>query len=217
MKTPVTKKSLRQHISYSWWKYALLIALAWACWSFIYGVTEYQPPVDKRIDFYIVGAGEQTLLDQYMENVRTEKMSDMEQMSSSFLLLDDTYTSMQITTYIAVGEGHLYMMPKDYFQSYASQSAFLPLEDVPGLVDFLEGAGIELAQGWQTDPNSGEKHLYGVPMAQFPGFGAYAYGYQDHYVAISVTNQNDENSYKFIKIFLEDMLEPPLQMALPYV
>lgn len=214
MKTPITKQTIRQHITYSWWKYALLVVIAIFGWNLIYTVTAYQPPADKKIDLFIYGYGEEALLDHYMETIRQTEMSDMEQMDSSFMLLDDTYTSMQITTYIAAGEGHLYMLPKDYFQSYAGQAAFLPLEDVPGLIDSLTAAGISVDRGWRTDEETGEKHLYGIPMADFPGFAAYSYGYEDSYLSISVTNRNDENSIKFLQIFLEDMLEPPIAVDL---
>ena len=215
MKTPITIKAIRQHFTYSWWKYALLALLAIFGWNLIYTVTEYRPPADKKIDLFVFGVGEEELMDAYMEDIRTSEMPDMEEMGSAFLLVDDTYTPMQLATYIAVGEGHLYMLPKSYFQDYASQGAFLPLENIPGLVEKLEAAGIDLARGWRTEAESGEKHLYGIPMENFPGLAAFAYAYDDTYLSITATNGNDENSYKFLQIFLEDMLEPPLQIAMP--
>lgn len=214
MKTPMNKQSIRQHFTYAWWKYALLAVIAIFGWNLIYTVTAYQPPANKKIDLFIYGYGEEELLDGYMETIRQTEMSDMEQMDSSFMLLDDSYTPMQIMTYIAAGEGHLYMLPKDYFQNYAGQAVFLPLEDVPGLIDSLAEAGISVDRGWRTDEETREKHLYGIPMTNFPGFAAYAYGYEDSYLCISVTNRNDENSIKFLQIFLEDMLEPPVTTVL---
>lgn len=215
MKTPITIKAIRQHFTYSWWKYALLALLAIFGWNLIYTVTEYHPPADKKIDLFVFGVGEEELMDAYMEDIRVNEMPDMEEMGSAFLLVDDTYTPMQLATYIAVGEGHLYMLPKSYFQDYASQGAFLPLENIPGLVEKLEAAGIDLARGWRTEAESGEKHLYGIPMENFPGLAAFAYTYDDTYLSITTTNGNDENSYKFLQIFLEDMLEEPLQIAMP--
>lgn len=215
MKTPISIKAIRQHFTYAWWKYALLAFLAIFGWNLIYTVTEYQPPADKRVDLFIFGVGDEELTDAYMESIRTTEMTDMEAMDSALLLVDDTYTPVQLTTYIAAGEGDLYMLPKDYFQNYASQAAFLPLEDVPGLVESLEAAGIDLDRGWRTAAESGEKHLYGIPMEQFPGLGAYVYSYQDCYLSVSVTNGNDANSFKFLLLFLEDMLDPPLEVTLP--
>ena len=215
MKTPVTKKDFRNHLTYSWWKYALLAVIAIFGWNLIYTVTEYQPPKNKCIDMFIFGAGEQALLDVYMEDVRQKEMSDMEAMSSVFQVLDETYTPMQIMTYVAAGEGHLFMLPKDYFQNYSSEGSFLPLENIPGLTDWLDASGVSYDRGWRTYNETGERHLYGIPMAAFPGFSQYAYGYDEHFLSISVTNGNDENSAKFLKLFLEDMLDPNHTIPLP--
>lgn len=216
MKTPITWQSIRNHLTYSWWKYALLAVLAIFGWNLIYTVTEYKPPAHKKIDMFVFGNGDQERLDTYMEHVRLTEMSDMEAMSGVFLVVDETYTPMQLMTYIAAGEGHLYMLPREYFQNYASQDAFLPLENIPGLVEKLEAAGVSLDRGWRTSNETGEKHLYGIPMAKCAGFNQYAFGFEESFLSIPVTNGNDENSMKFLQIFLEDMLDPNHQMpALP--
>ena len=215
MKTPINKDTIRQHFTYSMWKYLLLAVIAIFGWNLIYTVTEYRPPNDKCIHMYVLGVGEETLMDTYMENIRTTEMADMEEMDSIFLVVDETYTPMQLMTYIAAGEGHLYMLTREYFQNYGSQDLFVPLDTIPGLVDLLDAAGVSYDRGWCVSEETGEKHLYGIPMADFPGMGAYLYGYDESYLCISVTNGNDENSAKFLKLFLEDMLEEPLAIELP--
>lgn len=214
MKTPMTRQSIRQHFTYSWWKYILLVFLAVFGWNLVYTVTEYHPPADKKVDMYVFSFGEDGLMNAYMEQIRSTEMTDMEEMSCYFVGLDDTYTPMQLTTYIAAGEGHLYILPKEYFQSYAAQGAFIALEDIPGLTDSLKDAGISIDRGWRTEEDSGEKHLYGIPLANFPGLSAYIYDISDLYVSITVTNGNDENSIKFLQRFLTDMLEEPLVVDL---
>lgn len=214
MKTPINKNAIRQHFTYAWWKYALLAVLAVFGWNLIYTVTEYRSPADKKIDMFVFSYGENELMNAYIEQIRTTYMSDMEEMTSYFVGVDDTYTAMQLSTYIGAGEGHLYILPKDYFQSYASQGAFLPLEDVPGLTDMLTEAGISYDRGWRTEEDSGEKHLYGIPLADFPGLSAYLYDTSDLYISITVANGNDENSYKFLQRFLTDMLEEPIVIDL---
>lgn len=214
MKTPVTWKAIRQHFTYSWWKYVLLACLAVFGWNLAYTMTEYQPPDDKKVDMYVFSYGENGLMDAYMEQIRTTYMSDMEQMLSYYVGQDDTYTPMQLTTYVAAGEGHLYILPKSYFQSYAAQGAFLPLEDVPGLTDSLTQAGVSFDRGWRTVVDDGEKHLFGIPLADFPGLKAYIYDPSDLYISIIVTNGNDDNSCKFLQRFLLDMLEEPIAIDL---
>lgn len=208
MKTPITWKAIRGHLTYSWWKYALMAILAVFGWNLIYTVTEYHPPQDKSIKIYAFGIGNYETLDAYMENVRINEMSDMEEMSCVFNMLDETYTPMQVMTYVMAGEGHIYLLPKDYFLNYASEGAFLPLEDAPGFTAWLDEQAISYDRGWRADGETGEKHLYGVPVAQFPGLGQYLIGYEDYYITILSTNGNDANSQKFLQIFLEDMIDP---------
>ena len=211
MKTPITIRTIRQHLTYSCWKYILLVILAVAGWSMVYTVTAYQPPEEKKIDLFVFTGGYQERLTAYMEDVRQREMSDMEEMESVFILVDDAYTPMQLMTYIAAGEGDLYMLPKNYFQDYSSSGAFVPLEDIPGLTDKLDAAGISYDRGWRTNAEINEKHLYGIPVANLPGLRHYAYAYDDHYLSLIITNKNDENCIKFLQIFLDDMLDPDHQ------
>ena len=87
--------------------------------------------------------------------------------------------------------------------------AFLPLEEIPGLVDMLTEAGVKLDKGWRTNSETGEKHLYGIPLADFPGLSEFLYTYEESYLSIAALNGNDENCVKFLNIFLQDMLKAP--------
>ena len=209
MKTPITKQTIREHWHYSWWKYALLIILALVGWNLIFTVTAYRPPEEKKVNMYVLGVGDEDKLDSYMEQVRLTAMDDMEEMNSVFMAYDETYTTMQIMVYLAAGEGDMYMLNKEMFQSYASQAAFLPLEEIPGLVDMLTEAGVKLDKGWRTNSETGEKHLYGIPMADFPGLSEFLFTYEESYLSIAALNGNDENCLKFLNIFLQDMLKAP--------
>lgn len=214
MKTPINLKAIRQHLTYAWWKYVLLACVAIFGWSLVYTMTEYHPPADKKIDMYVFSYGEDQLMTAYMEQVRSADMNDMEEMNSYYVGVDDTYTPMQLTTYMAAGEGHLYILPKEYFQSYAAQGAFMELENIPGLTDSLNDAGISFDRGWRALEETGEKHLYGIPLAQFPGLKAYIYDPSELYVSIRFGNKNDENCIKFLQRFLTDMLEEPIAVDL---
>ena len=168
MKTPITKQTIREHWHYSWWKYALLIILALVGWNLIFTVTAYRPPEEKRVDMYVLGVGDEDKLDSYMEQVRQTAMDDMEEMNCIFMAYDETYTTMQIMVYLAAGEGDLYMLNKEMFQSYASQAAFLPLEEIPGLVDMLTEAGVKLDKGWRTNSDTGESTCTASPWRTSP-------------------------------------------------
>ena len=49
MKTPVNARTVRQHLTYSWWKYALLIILSALAVNLYYTVTAYRVPEDKKV------------------------------------------------------------------------------------------------------------------------------------------------------------------------
>lgn len=204
MKTPINKDSLRTHWTYSWWKYALIVVLVWAGFSLFYTVTAPQPAPEKVVNMFVFGVAEEPQLDAYMEAIRQNEMADMEEMEAIIMPVDDTYTAMQLTTYIAAGEGDIYVLPKDYFQSYAAQGAFIPLETQPALMDAMAAHGLTTDRGWHTDEESGERRMFGVPVNQLPVFKAQLYNMEDMYVCISVNSGNEDNCVKFVTLLIRD-------------
>ena len=83
MKTPVTRASLKQHLTYNWWKYLLLAALSFFLVDLLYTVTAYRSPADKRVELYIYGYANEEELNAYMakkkekeEKIQTEEVID---------------------------------------------------------------------------------------------------------------------------------------------
>lgn len=52
----LTKKKLKNHLAYSWWKYALAAAVSTMLVSIVFAVTEYRPPDDKKVEFYVLNS-----------------------------------------------------------------------------------------------------------------------------------------------------------------
>lgn len=215
MKTPVTKDTLRNHFAYSWWKYAIVCVVAVIGWNLIFTMTAYRPPEEKKVDMIVAAMGDQVAFDAYLEDVRLTEMPDMEQMRSIFLTMDDTYGMMQLSTYIAAGEGDVYLMKKTEFQTYAREGAYVPLEDYPELVAQAEALGIDLSKAWRTVQDTGEKHLFGIPANSLPGLSAYMYLDGDCYLSVVANSGNNDNAVKFLSILLEDMSVPPAPTPTP--
>lgn len=207
MKTPVNSESLRQHLTYSWWKYLLIALLAFGLVDLLYTVTAYRPPEDKKVEFYVYGMADTEKLTEYMDHVRETEMSDMELMSPLMLLADDTYGPMQLTTYLAAGEGDVYLLPRDQFITTASVSGLLPLEEDAELMALFTDAGLSLQSGWRKNTETGETHLYGIPQSRLPGLQQYAYA-EDGYLCVVSLSGNSENCLKFLRILCRDMLSP---------
>ena len=142
MKTPVNSRTLKQHFTYSWWKYLLIVLIAFGLVDLIYTVTAYRSPRDKTVGFYVYGRMDVDGLTAYMNNVRETEMSDMEVLSPQLLLDDDNYGPMQLMTYLTAGEGDLYLLPREQFLSYASAGSLVPLENDTELLDLFDAAGV---------------------------------------------------------------------------
>ncbi|MCR4877560.1 MAG: hypothetical protein K5922_10315 [Clostridiales bacterium] len=208
MKTPINGKVIRQHLTYSWWKYILATALAVFLVNIYYTTSTYRPPEEKKVNLYVYGFVDEAGLRNYMSTVQKEQMSDMEEMEPLSLTTDNAYGPMQLSTYIAAGEGDIYMLPRDQFVSLAAEGAFVPLEEDEEMMNLFTDAGVSLQSGWRRTTESGETHLYGIPLDKLPGLARYVM-VENGYAAVLVTNRNDENVLKFLRIMCGDMLQAP--------
>jgi len=217
MKTPLSKEKIQNHIAYSSWKYLLLIAVAILGWNIIYSVTEYQPPEEKKIILGVYSYGDDVNITPYMEQVRLDILPDMEDVSAQFIVPDEAYGDMILMTRIAARECDIYVLPRTQFQNFAAQGAFMPLEKVlPDLIADLEAAGLSLSRGFRTNDETGEKHQYGIPLADLPGMlPMLQCDTRDMYIAAFFDTGNDENVLKFFNQFVRDMMVEPEIAEIP--
>ena len=50
----ITKKRLKTHFAYSWWKYALAAVLSVMGVSLVFSATRYEPPADRQLTVYVL-------------------------------------------------------------------------------------------------------------------------------------------------------------------
>ena len=204
MKTPVNRRTLRQHMTYNWWKYILFLVIGVFGVDLLYTVTTPRIPDDRKVDFYISGYVDTEKLDVYTERIRSEEMPWLEKIQQVTLYTDDQYGPMQLMTYIAAGEGDIYLLPRENFLSLSSEGAFIPLENDPELMEILKD--VDLQRGWRKNTETGENHLCGIPQSKVPGLGEYAYA-TDGYLCVLASGGNEENALKFLRILCRDMME----------
>ena len=208
MKTPVNKYTLRNHFTYNWWKYLLAILAGTVLVSLLFTVTAPRVPDNKKVEFYIYGLADAKALDAYMNRVHEEDLPDMEVVSALTMIQDENYGPMQLTTYIAVGEGDVYLLPRDEFISMAGSGAFLPLERDEALMAFFTDAGIDLRRGWRTLADSDETHLYGIPADLLPSLSTLCYA-KNGYLAVLLNGGNTDNTLRFLRRLCRDMIAEP--------
>ena len=168
-------------------------------------VSAYRSPPEKKIELYIYGVCDESALKAYLEDVRSERMPDLEEMNALPLAADDTYGAMQLSTYVAAAEGDIYVLPRDQFISMAASGAWVALENEAEITSLFTDREISLQSGWRREADTSESHLYGIPVSKLPGLERYLY-VPNGYLSVLVTNGNDENVLKFLRILCEDML-----------
>lgn len=214
IKTPLNKDTIRQHLTYSGWKYLIMAVIVVFGWSLYFTMTQYKSPQDKRIDVYVLSSSvSQDVLDAFMEPIWKETVPEMETVEGVLLIDTGDYnTTMQISTYIAAGEGDIYILNSEMFKSYAGQGAFLNLDELAenGTLDLN---GIDVVKGRVSvivdydenfEPISAEQHLFGIPLDSFDGYWEkLQLDNRGMVAAIMVNNQNDENVIPFFNAFLQ--------------
>ncbi len=210
MKTPVNRRTLKQHLTYNWWKYLLLLVIGVFGVDLLYTVTAPRIPDDRKVDFFIYGNVDLEKLTEYTEKVRLEEMPDLETIQIVTLYMDDQYGPMQLMTYIAAGEGDVYLLSREDFLSLASEDAFVPLEEDPALMETL--SGVDLQRGWRKNTETGENHLYGIPQDKLPGLINYVYC-ENGFLCVLHSSKNEENAKTFLNILCRDTLQAAVSEA----
>ncbi len=219
IKTPLGPAKVKNHFVYGYWKYLILIVAAIAGWNLIYSSTEYRPPDEKRIDFYVASNTVDTdALQAWLEETRVQAFPNMELLDVYTVMAgtEDPYAQMQLSTFIMAGEGDLYLLDRERFQSYASQGAMAPLEEYVenGAID---ATGIDLANGYVTVADTGERHLMGIPADSLYGLlTRFGIDCRNMVLGVMVRSGNQEDTVKFIDYLISNLQEPvPNWLASP--
>lgn len=212
IKTPLNKNRLRNHFTYSSWKYIAIVIASIFGWNLLYTMTAYRSPEHLRIDVYIQsGTASQETVNAFFKPVWDECVPDMETVESIILASsasEDAYANMQLSVYIMAGEGDIYMLKTEDFKNFASQGAFIDL--MPYVENgMLNIDGIDTAAGYvaTTDDEgipTGNKQFFGIPAYALNGFktGANIYN-SDLVIGVTGFSNNEENTIKFLNGLIE--------------
>lgn len=207
MRLPITRERIRNHLTYAWWQYALLIVGAIVFWNLIYTTTRYRTPEHLKVEFYCEAAvmtEDMDRIDAMLEDVRRQHMPDMEEVTFTSVGYDDTYGQMQLMVWMAAGQGDLYMLSTEKFLDVADQGSMIDLQPY---VDsgLLNVEGIDLSAGYITLSETGEKILAGIPADSLSGFHDYALVGEDHVLSILTGCGNEDCTLTLLNWFLENM------------
>jgi len=204
---PITSEKVKNHFHYHLWKYVLLAVLSIIGWNMLFTVTRYRVPENLKVEFFTDGIliPETTAaMDALMVKIHEDVLPDMEEVSYTFLTNDDTYGQMQLTVWIAAGQGNVYLLGGERFASMAAGGAMADLQ--PYIESgALHVEGLDLIAGRVRDPNTGKNAQYGVPTASLPKLGEYGIFPQDAVLSMLAANGNVDGAVKFLDYLLVTM------------
>lgn len=207
--TKITKDRIRNHFTYGWWKYVLLIGVAIFGWNMIYTSSAYKPPREKRLDITFVTY---SLSDEVTSWIREETMARYPEIEDSNVLSivytpdDSYYGNMQLSTYTGAAEGDIYIMPRERFQSFGQSGAFIPLDEA-----IADGAlrvdDIDLTRT-TLSTEDGERAVYGISAESLYGMMPYGIDNRDLVICIMSYSPNVERAVDWVNWWIDEMRAP---------
>ena len=100
----LTKKRLKNHFAYNWWKYALSAAVSAMLVSIVFAVTAYRPPAEKKVELYVLNGyiDTETFQRDFWPELQAQKPEQEELTVLNINLTDSSniYAPMQFSTYV---------------------------------------------------------------------------------------------------------------------
>lgn len=206
MQKQLTKSWLRNHFSYSWWKYLLATVICVFGINLLFTMTEYRPPEEKKIELYMLnGYADAQAMQQELWPLFQAECPDQEELTvlNIDLMGNDAYTYMQFSTYVAARQGDVCLMPESEVRKLAedgAEHAFIELTDYveSGMIDVKD---IELSKGLFAD-SQGRQRLYAIPADSLYGLLEYGCDPKDSYLVVLAYNGNDENAVRMMNLMI---------------
>lgn len=203
------KERMKNHFSYAWWQYLTLALAAVFGWSLIFTTTAYRPPENKRLDVYFVTY---SVPEDTLEMLQTQILSMFDDLEDSDCLSivyagDDTYyAAMQMTAYMAAGQGDIYILCRDRFDALKQDEGFQPL-DLPVADGRINLQGIDVSSGMALDAQ-GAPYLAGIPASSLNGMKELGIVNDDLYICVMSNSENLEQDYAFINWLIAETYQP---------
>ena len=206
----LTKKRLKNHWAYSWWKYALAAAVSAMLVSVVFAVTEYRPPDDKKVEFYVLNSymDTETMQADFWPQLQAKKPGQEKLTVININLTDSSniYAPMQFSTYVAAQQGDLFLISRDELLKITADGADEALVE---LTDYLESGAIDaqdidLVNG-MLDRGDGTTAVYAIPADTLTGLSQYGNDPKNSLLCIPMYSKNADSAAALIELMLEKL------------
>ena len=134
----LTKKRLKNHFAYNWWKYALSAAVSAMLVSIVFAVTAYRPPAEKKVELYVLNGyiDTETFQRDFWPELQARKPEQEELTVLNINLTDSSniYAPMQFSTYVAAQQGDLFLISRDEMRRITADGAQEALVELTGAI-----------------------------------------------------------------------------------
>jgi len=202
----ITKKWLKNHWHYSWWKYMLVVVISIMGVNMLFTTTAYRPPEEKKVELYICSSYSDAMsLQTELSPLFFAEHPDQEELSVMNINLSsgDMYAAMQFSTYAAAQQGDVCMLP---MSEVAKLSAENPEDAFLDLTPYIESGaldvqGIDLRDTTFTTPE-GKQGIYGVPSDSLYGLLQHSTDPADGVLCVMIYSGNDENAVSMLDLLI---------------
>ena len=205
----ITKKRLKNHFAYSWWKYALAAVLSVMGVSLVFSATRYEPPADRQLTVYVLNdyTDAETMQADLWARIK-EAHPEQEALFVQNIDLTDSsniYAPMQFSTYVAAQQGDVFLIPYDEMLKIVAdgpEDAFVDLTAYieSGVID-VSGLDLSACTMKKLDGTTG---IYAVPADQLYGLRtAYYNDAKGSVLCIPIYSQNQDTAAEAIRILME--------------
>ena len=204
----LTKKRLKNHFAYNWWKYALSAAISAMLVSVVFAVTEYRPPAEKKVELYVLNSyiETETFQQDFWPELQARK-PEQEALTVLNINLTDSsniYAPMQFSTYVAAQQGDLFLISRDEMLKITYDGAQEALVELTDYLDsgVIDAAGLDLAQG-TLDRGDGTTAVYAIPAGTLTGLSQYGNNPENSFLCIPLYTQNADTAAALIGLMVE--------------
>lgn len=203
----ITRHRVRNHWTYSWWKYLLMVVCAVFGVNLLFTMTAYRAPEDKKIELYLCsGWADAELAEADIWPMIQEALPDQEELvvMNIDLVGQEYYAIMQFTTYIAAQQGDILLLPKSQMSKYAADGAWDMYADLTPYIEdgTLDPRGINLTNAMYPD-SEGQKRAFGIPADTLYGLADYGIDPADCVLSVTAFSGNELNCAKLLDVLIE--------------
>ena len=205
----ITKKRLKNHFAYSWWKYALAAVLSVMGVSLVFSATRYEPPADRQLTVYVLNdyTDAETMQADLWARIK-EAHPEQEALFVQNIDLTDSsniYAPMQFSTYVAAQQGDVFLIPYDEMLKIVADSPEDALVDLTAYIEsgVIDVSGLDLS-ACTMKKLDGTTGIYAVPADQLYGLRtAYYNDAKGSVLCIPIYSQNQDTAAEAIRILME--------------